>query len=189
MSKGDGGGCVATAFLPQQPQQQSNGGCLMRVTADTSVPSAMTTSRTTVSVLQPPPQPPQPNPRQVHVSRYRSHARPPPTTTTTHTQPPPHCSPPRRALYPWSAGLAPGGPRDIHAISKLTALMRGATSLEVCVWGGREGVGRGGCKYKPKPNQTKLKRAEHRQRRSLQAIIRGRGEGRNWVGCGARGGA
>ncbi|PNW72914.1 hypothetical protein CHLRE_14g611484v5 [Chlamydomonas reinhardtii] len=36
-----------------------------------------------------------------------------------------------RALYPWSAGLAPGGPRDIHAISKLTALMRGATSLEI----------------------------------------------------------
>eukprot|EP00198_Chlamydomonas_reinhardtii_P009687 XP_001699024.1 predicted protein [Chlamydomonas reinhardtii] len=35
------------------------------------------------------------------------------------------------ALYPWSAGLAPGGPRDIHAISKLTALMRGATSLEI----------------------------------------------------------
>ncbi|KAG2423392.1 hypothetical protein HXX76_015357 [Chlamydomonas incerta] len=36
-----------------------------------------------------------------------------------------------RALYPWSAGLAPTGPRDIHAISKLTALMRGATSLEI----------------------------------------------------------
>ncbi|PNH11477.1 hypothetical protein TSOC_001691, partial [Tetrabaena socialis] len=36
-----------------------------------------------------------------------------------------------RALYPWTCGLTVGGPRDIHSISKLTALMRGASSLEI----------------------------------------------------------
>ncbi|GLC54138.1 hypothetical protein PLESTB_000828000 [Pleodorina starrii] len=36
-----------------------------------------------------------------------------------------------RALYPWTCGLTVGGPRDIHAISKLTALMRGAADLEI----------------------------------------------------------
>ncbi|GLI65970.1 hypothetical protein VaNZ11_009656 [Volvox africanus] len=36
-----------------------------------------------------------------------------------------------RALYPWTCGLTVGGPRDIHAISKLTALMRGASDLEI----------------------------------------------------------
>ena len=41
----------------------------------------------------------------------------------------------------------------------------------------------GGCKYQPKLNQTKLKRAEHRQRRPLQVIIL-MGVGDEGWGCG-----
>ena len=73
-----------------------------------------------------------------------------------------------RADIPSAAVVLSGGcARTLLERNWVSAAQRG---FEVCNWGkcGRVGLDEG-CKCQPKLNQTKLKRAEHRQRCELQA--------------------
>ena len=108
---------------------------------------------------------------------------------TSHTQTTPSTPPPPPSLLPSSRPAQPplghSGERHLRApggVQLAAGRGQGAQGqirrhirshqIHQGAWEAGGGPGPGGdCKHQPKLNQTELKRAKHRQRRSLQAII------------------